>query len=132
MPRKTGGKIGILLAAQAIAAVRDWDYTEDDVDVDTTAAGDDWEDAESLRGKLVINGTALLQTASPYVIPTSLRGTKFACALKVENGDANGLLTVTAKMSQIKVRARYTDAIEISFQLKTAGAAPVWDLTPAT
>jgi predicted secreted protein len=132
MAKRTGKDLNFLLGGTAIAVARGWTYEENDVDVDTTAAGDAWMDRESLRGDFTVDWNALLEVASPYVLPTTVRGTKTTFSCELIGADVNGIVAGTAKVNRFRIEAAYDGAVQTSGTLNCAGTAPTFDLSPAT
>jgi hypothetical protein len=133
MARRTGKDGNMLLSAVAIPALREWTYREGTRSVDATAAGDDWDDTEALRGNFEVTFRALLEIASPYVIPAvGARGTKAAFVLEVLDTDAQGLIAGTGLVEEVQVTTPHDGMVEITGRIVTGGTAPTWDLTPAT
>jgi hypothetical protein len=134
MARRTGKDGNVLLGAgpTAIPALREWSYREGTRSVDSTAAGDDWDDTDALRGNFEVNARALLEIAGTYVIPAQgLRGTKAAFVLEVVDTDTAGLISGTGLVEEIQITTPYDGMVEITLRIVTGGTAPVWDLTPA-
>lgn len=132
MAKRTGKDLAFVLAGTAVAVMRGWTYEENDVDVDSTAAGDTYMDRDSLRGDFTVEFNSLLEIASPYVAPTTLRGTKTAFSCEIIAADANGIVSGTAKFSRLRIEAAYDGLVQISGTMVAAGTAPQFDLTPAT
>jgi hypothetical protein len=133
MARRTGKDGNVLLATVIMPALREWSYREGTRSVDATAAGDDWDDTEALRGNFEVNARALLEIATPYVITaSSIRGTKAAFVLEVLDTDANGLISGTGLVEEVQVTTPYDGMVEITVRIVTGGTAPAWDLSPAT
>lgn len=141
MARRTGKDGNVILATAgaptvpsvAVPALREWTYREGTRDVDATAAGDDWDDTEALRGNYEVTFRALLEIGPPYVITVqSLRGSKAAWVLEVLDTDANGLISGTGLVTEVQVTTPYDGMVEITGRIVTGGTAPVWDLSPAT
>ena len=141
MARRTGKDGNVILATAgaptvpsvAIGGLREWTYREGTRSVDATAAGDDWDDTEPLRGNYEVTFRSLLEIASPYVIPAQgLRGVKAAWVLEVLDTDAQGLIVGTGLVEEIQVTTPYDGMVEITGRIVTGGTAPTWDLAPAT
>jgi hypothetical protein len=132
MARRDGGLCAFLANSVAVSALHGWTYTDTDVNVNATAAGDVWEDNNSLRGKFVVEADAFLDVANPYVIPNALRGTKVAFVCKVLTADTNGIVSGTMLVDEFRIEAAFDDMIKIHIRGITAGVAPTWDLSPAT
>jgi hypothetical protein len=134
MARRTGKDGNVLLGPSAVVvpALREWTYREGTRDVDATAAGDDWDDTEALRGNYEVTFRALLEIAATYVITAqSLRGTKAAWVLEVNDADTAGLISGTGLVTEVQVTTPYDGMVEITGRIVTGGTAPAWDLTPA-
>ncbi len=140
--RETGGQIGLMLpanatpsgSATAMLAVRSWRHREEDVDVDTTAAGDLCVDETSLgRIRFEGEGVCLVEIPSgtdPYDVRQALVGERVAFALKIDAADSTGFVSGTAKIKSLEIRAVYTEAMECTYTYGPCGTRPVWDLTP--
>lgn len=122
----------MVIGGVAVAVGRGWTYTEEDVDVDSTAAGDAWMDSDSLRGRFTVDWRALLEIASPYVLPGNVRGTKATFACHVVAADSNGIVSGTGKVNRFQIEAAYDGMVEVSGSIGSAGTAPAIDTTPAT
>lgn len=130
---KRNGKDGAMtLGGTAIACLREWSYEETDEDVVSTCMGDDWVDRDSLRGDFTVEFTSILEIASPYVFPSTLRGTKSAFVLKVVDTDTNGLITGNGKVKRLRIVQAYDEVVLISGTIECAGTGVTWDLSPAT
>lgn len=132
MARLSGKDGAVLIAAVLVAALRRWEYEETDVSVDSTAAGDDWDSEVSLRGTFEFNFEALLEIATPFVFPNTIRGTAVAFVGKVDDAHTNGLISGTGRCSRLRVTSPYDGMIMIAGTLRSHGTAPVWDMSPAT
>lgn len=132
MAKRTGKDLAFTIGGTAIAVARGWSVEDNDVDVETTAAGDATVDRDSLRGDYTVEWDALLEIATPYVLPTTVRGTKVAWAAKIISSDANGLAASTGKVKRFRVEAQYDGAVKTSGTIEAAGTAITYDLTPAT
>jgi hypothetical protein len=133
MARRTGKDGNVLLGAgpTIVPALREWTYREGTRSVDATAAGDDWDDTEALRGNFEVTFRSLLEIAGTYVIPAQgIRGTKAAFVLEVLDTDANGLISGTGLVEEIQVTTPHDGMVEITGRIVTGGTAPTWDLSP--
>ena len=132
MARRTGKDGNVLIAAVIVPALREWTYREGTRSVDATAAGDDWDDTEPLRGNFEVTFRALLEIAGTYVIPAqAARGTKAAFVLELVDSDTNGLIAGTGLVEELQVTTPYDGMVELTGRIVTGGTAPTWDLTPA-
>ena len=133
MAKRTGKDLAFLIASTAIAVAREWSLEDEDINVDSTVAGEAIVDRDSLRGDYTVEFMALLEIASPYVIPNTIRGTKVAWAGKILASDAaGGLVSSTGLCTRFRVRVPYDNVVEVSGTIRAAGTALTWDLTPAT
>lgn len=132
MARRSGGQIGIIIAATALGEVLDWESEDSSVDVDSTAAGDAVMDNTNLRKTFSIKGSCLLTIAAPYVAPTSLVGTKVAVKLKIIAADTSGFVECTsALVKRFTIGGAHDGMMKYSFELGPAGVALTYNLTPA-
>lgn len=141
MARRTGKDGNVILATPGaptvpsvlIPALREWTYREGTRSVDATAAGDSWDDTEALRGNYEFTFRALLEIASPYVIPAQgLRGVKAAWVGEIIAADTNGLVSATGLVEEVQVTTPYDGMVEITGRIVTGGTAVTWDLSPAS
>jgi hypothetical protein len=129
MAKLTGKDLAFTLAGVAISVPRGWSYEETDVDVDSTAAGDAWMDRDSLRGDFTVEVNALVQIATPYVLPTAIRGTKVAFTGKTVSSHTNNIISGTAKVGRFRIEGAYDGLFQIAVTLNAAGTAPTITLT---
>jgi hypothetical protein len=129
MAKRTGKDLAFLIGGTAIKVARGWSVEDNDVDVETTAAGDATVDRDSLRGDYTVEWDALLEIAAPYVIPSAVRGTKAAWSAKIISGDTNPIASSTGKVKRFRVEAQYDGAVKTSGSIEAAGVALSWVLT---
>lgn len=129
MAKRTGKDLAFTLGGVVLKVARGWSVEDNDVDVETTAAGDATVDRDSLRGDYTVEWDALLEIASPYVIPSALRGTKAVWAARVVAGDTNPIANSTGKVKRFRVEAQYDGAVKTSGTIEAAGTALTWTLT---
>jgi hypothetical protein len=131
MAKRTGKDLAFLIGATAVLAARGWSVEDNDTDVETTAATDGTVDRDSLRGDYTVEWDTLLVIGTPYVLPTTVRGTKTAWSAKIQAGDTNGLISSTGKVKRFRVEAQYDGAVKVSGSIEAAGTALSFNLSPA-
>jgi len=132
MAKRTGKDLAFTIGGTAVALMREWSLDDDDVNVESTAAGDDTVDRDSLRGDYTVQFKGLLEIAAPYVIPSGVRGTKVAWVGKIIDSDTNGIASSTGLVTKFSIKAPYDNVVEISGEIKAAGTAVSYDLSPAS
>jgi hypothetical protein len=132
MAKRTSGNLAILIGAVVIPVGRGWTVEETSVNVDVTAAGDTVMDRENLRKDFTVDWRALLEVASPYVLPADVVGTKVAFSCEIIAADANGIKSGTALVDSFRIEATYDGAVELSGRLIAGGTALATDTSPAT
>src|SRR6478752_71259 len=130
MAKRTGKDLAFLISSTALRVQRNWSVEDTDEDVVTTAAGDPVVDRDSLRGDHTVEASGLLEIASPYLIPNTVRGTKTAWAAKIQSADANGIVSGTSKVKRFRISAAYDGVVETAITLEAAAVDLSWDLTP--
>lgn len=132
MAKRTGKDLNVLIGGSSLSVPTGWSYEETDSNVETTAAGDAWVDRASLRGDFTVEWNARVEVASPYVLPTTVRGTLVAFSCEVIASDANGIVSGTGLCTMFRLEAAFDQPMATSGRIQAAGTAPAFDLTPAT
>jgi hypothetical protein len=132
MAKRTGKDLNLLVGGTAISVPTGWSYEETDSTAETTAAGDAWIDRASLRGDYTVEWNARVEIASPYVLPTAVRGTLVTWALEVIAADAQGIVVGTGLCTMFRLEAAYDQPLATSGRIQSAGTGPTFDLQPAT
>lgn len=133
-----GGTLSLSIATVLIPRVRRWSFEQTDVDVDSTAGGDTVMKRNSLRTDYTLEYEALLEVASPYVLPggtgasTTLVGTSVAWAARVIGSHTNGIAVSTGKIGRFRIEAAYDGMVAISGTINANGTAVTYDTTPAS
>lgn len=130
--RRTGKDLAILINGVAIPVAREFTVVDRDMSANTTAAGDETENSESLRGTFDITWNSVLEVATPYVIPGNLRGQKVPFVGKlVDTEGASGFVScLFARVEEFQVTVPHDGEVKISGALKPAGYPLAWDTTP--
>ncbi len=132
MAKRTGKDLAFSIGGVTVAVMRDWDLETNDVDVESTAAGDATVDRDSLRSDFTVNFNALVEIASPYVLAGQASlGSKVAFVGRIVAADTNGIVAGTAKLSRLRIGGAYDGLFTWAGTLIAAGTALTWDLTPA-
>lgn len=137
MADRDGGALAFSIGGVTVPRVRRWSFEETDVDVDSTAGGDAVVKANSLRQNYTVEYEALLNVASPYVLPggtgasTTLVGTSVAWVARLVSGDTNGIAASTGKVNRFRIEAAYDQMVAVSGTIGANGTAVTYDTTPA-
>lgn len=131
MAKLTGADLAFTIATVAVAAMRTWSVEDQDVSVDTTAAGDAVVDTESLRGDYTVEFEALLEIASPYVLAGAVRGTKVAWAAKVVAAHTTGIVSATGRVDRFRIAAAYDGVVALSGTIRASATPLTYDDSPA-
>ena len=132
MAKRTGADLALTIATVAIAAMRSWSLEDQDVNVDTTAAGDAMVDRESTRGDYTLEWESLLAIATPYVLTGNVRGTKVAWAAKVVAADLNGIVASTGLVDRFRIAAAYDGVVSIQGTIRASATPLTYDTSPAS
>ena len=130
--RRTGANMAFLINGTAVLLVREGEYEEEAIIIDSTAAGDPVEDGEPVRTRFNVRGRGLVQVASPYVIPNTIVGTKSAFALKPLSTDVIGIVSGQALWRRFRLAMAYDQMMTVEFEGQSAGQIATWDLSPAS
>jgi hypothetical protein len=132
--KRTGKDLNILIDGTAISVSTGWSVEDQDVNVETTAAGDAVVDRESLRGDFTMEWNARVEAVSPYVLPYTVRGTRvaFVCEVIAADAGATGLVGGTGLCTMFRIESAFDQPMGTSGRIQAAGTALTYDMTPAT
>lgn len=138
MAKQDGGTLAFSLGGTVIACAREASLEDESVETDTTCAGDAVEDANHLRTRHTVEFRALIEVATPYVIPgfntgsaTLRTGETLAWAIKFESADTNGIVSCAgSRLARLRIEGSYDGVFQISGTLRAKGNAIVTDTTP--
>lgn len=132
-----GGLLSFSIGGVLVPRVRRWNFEQNDVDVDATAGGDTVVKANSLRTNYTVEYEALLEVASPVVIPggsgasTTLVGTSVAWIGRLVSSHTNGIVASTGKINRFRIEASHDGMVAISGTIGANGTVVTYDTTPA-
>jgi hypothetical protein len=131
MAKRTGKDLAVLIGGTALKVPTGWTFEDSDVNTQTTAAGDSYEDRDTLRGDYTVEWTARVEVAVPYVLPTTIRGTIVTWALEIDAADTAGIVSGTGLCTMFRLEASFDGPMATSGRIQAKATAPTYDLTPA-